>query len=56
MTKSIRKKQKRLRKQDKPQSPHAQAQKYWPKKLRDEGRMRDLENEDYITWHVHTLL
>ncbi len=41
MTKSIRKKQKQLRKQDKPQSPYAQAQRYWPKELRNRDQLKD---------------
>lgn len=41
MTQSIRKKQKTLRRHDKPQSPYAQAQKYWPRELRYRDRGKD---------------
>lgn len=41
MTRSIRKGQKRLRKKAKPQDAHAQAQKYWPRELRNRSRAKD---------------
>lgn len=41
MTRSIRKAQKRLRKKAKPQDCHAQAEKYWPRELRNRSRLKD---------------
>jgi hypothetical protein len=46
MTKSIRKSQKRLRRQDKPHSPHAQSPNYWTKEM----RRRDIEKEFDEMW------
>lgn len=41
MTRSIRKKQKQLRKQSKAQSPYAQSPRFWANNMRERDKLKD---------------
>jgi hypothetical protein len=48
MTKSIRKKQKLLRRKAKPQDVHEQSQSYWPRELKRRDQINDFKNENHL--------